>query len=253
MRIDLHTHAKWSKEIDFSLSYYEEMMAAASRNGLHAVALTEHFNTKRFPELYRELDRHCAYADDYYVMNGIRVIPGMEVDVKEGAHILLIGGRERIIEVRQRLEGHTASGHYIGTAELLDLADEYDCLRIGAHPYREENPLTRVPESLLPRFDALDLNGRDLHHSGMTMEAMVRRLAEQTGLPVVAGSDTHHPLQFGSLYNELAYSCDTVAELRAALRNGDFRYRLSEQLDAKVRSAEEEQRKYKRQLRAARR
>nr|WP_246628151.1 PHP-associated domain-containing protein [Paenibacillus oenotherae] len=79
------------------------------------------------------------------------------------------------------------------------------------------------------------------------MEGRVLDLARQIGLPVVAGSDTHQPLQFGSVYNELEEDCDTIEQLRDAIRQGACAYQISPHLHAKVAAAEAEQTRYKKE------
>lgn len=76
MKIDLHTHAKLSKASDFSPEYYEEMLREAKDSGLDALALTEHFNTRNFYEVYSELDRLFPYQGDYYEAYGLKIFPG---------------------------------------------------------------------------------------------------------------------------------------------------------------------------------
>lgn len=252
MRIDLHTHAKWSKSIEFSYDYYRSMMKEARRCCLDAVALTEHFNTRRFGDIYDTLDRHCRYSGDCYEVEGVRVFPGIEVDVREKGHILLIGSRENIMAIRSRLEDHTEEGRFIEMERLLDLSGDYGCISIGAHPYRGANPLHHVQPELLARLDAFDVNGRDLHHYGMEMEGKVAGLAALAGLPAVAGSDTHQPLQFGSVYNQLEQSCATIGQLRDAIKQGAYAYHISPQLHSKVGAAEAEQARYKKELAAGR-
>src|SRR5690606_24443053 len=107
MRIDLHTHVKLAKKTVFSHAYFKEMMAEAGKNGLDAVAMTEHFNTWRYEDIYEVLDRHYPYEHGYYLAEGIKVFPGIEVDIQETGHILIIGDRERILALRQRLEPYT--------------------------------------------------------------------------------------------------------------------------------------------------
>lgn len=248
MKIDLHTHAKWSKGTDFSYGYYRSMMQAAGQAGLDAIALTEHFDTRGFHEMFRTLDRHCSSKQDYYWIEGVKVFPGIEVDVAEGGHILLIGTRAAITEIRCQLEPWIEPDAYIGLSRLLDLADAHDCLKIGAHPYREKNPLHHVQPELLARLDALDLNGRDLHHIGRHMTQRVTELAEKIGLPVVAGSDTHLPPQFGCVCNQLAVGCvppETVKQLRTLIRQGAYAYSESLELDLLVCEAEQLQLRYK--------
>lgn len=248
MKFDLHTHAKWSKGIHFSFKYYQSMMQAAKRAGLDAVALTEHFDTQSFHEIIDTLDRHCPYIQDYYLLEGIRVFPGIEVDIAEGGHILLMGARTAITEIRNRLEPFTEPHAFIGLAHLLDLADAHHCLKIGAHPFRDKNPLYGMPAQQLARLDALDLNGRDLHHSGRQMVQTVSAFAELIGLPVVAGSDTHLPPQFGSVYNELADGCappDTISQLRSFIHTRAYSCFVSPDLDQLVQEAEQLQAIYK--------
>ena len=57
MNFDFHTHAKLSKKVDFSLTYFEEMVHQALEAGLDGIALTEHFNTKNFHEVYEKARR----------------------------------------------------------------------------------------------------------------------------------------------------------------------------------------------------
>ncbi|WHX49736.1 hypothetical protein QNH46_03365 [Paenibacillus woosongensis] len=77
MRIDLHTHVKLAKKTVFSHAYFKEMMAEAGKNGLDAVAMTEHFNTWRYEDIYEVLDRHYPYEQGYYLAEGMKVFPGI--------------------------------------------------------------------------------------------------------------------------------------------------------------------------------
>ncbi|GJM78276.1 hypothetical protein HMSSN139_07720 [Paenibacillus sp. HMSSN-139] len=129
MRIDLHTHAKLSKATDFSSAYYEEMIAEAKANGLHALALTEHFNTRNFHEVYDNLDCLYPFNGEYYEADGLRIFPGMEVDIRETGHILLIGRKEQILEVRHALDNYTEKGSFIPFDELMTLAENYPLLK----------------------------------------------------------------------------------------------------------------------------
>ena len=76
-------------------------------------ALTEHFNTHRFLDVYDTLDKEFPYVDDYYDVNGVKVFPGMEVDIKETGHIFMIGSREDIRGLRSKLDSYTEKDHFI--------------------------------------------------------------------------------------------------------------------------------------------
>ncbi|OMF27207.1 histidinol-phosphatase [Paenibacillus sp. FSL H8-0548] len=237
MKIDLHSHIKLSKKTEFTIEYFQESIQEARLNGLNAIAMTEHFNTHRFYDIYEQLDRHYTYKEDYYDVEGFKLFPGMEVDVKFGGHILVIGMRASVLELRSRLEPHTKADAFVPFEQLLDWCDELSLLRIGAHPHRESNPLTQHDDSLLRRLDAFDLNAKDMYTYGPDMKNAVADLAHAIGIPVVAGSDTHHPLQFGSIMNQFDHDYNTVAELAACIKEGRYHIKVSPCLETKVKAA----------------
>ncbi|GAA0846134.1 hypothetical protein GCM10008915_51830 [Bifidobacterium pullorum subsp. gallinarum] len=238
MKIDLHTHAKLSKASDFSQTYYEEMVREAMDNGLHALALTEHFNTRNFDEVYQQLDRMFPYNGEYYDAGGLKIFPGMEVDIRETGHILLIGRKEFILETRRQLNDYTEKGAFIPFDDLMDLAEALPLLKIGAHPFRESTPLHHLDHSQLQRLDAFDLNAKDMYQYGCEAnQDQVQRFAAKLGKPVTAGSDTHQCLQYGSVYNELDMPCETVAELKHAILQGAYRLHVSDSLPLRVKAS----------------
>ncbi len=238
MRIDLHTHAKLSKATDFSEDYYREMIAEARESGLNALALTEHFNTRHFRDVYDSLDRMYPYDGEVYEADGLRIFPGMEVDIRENGHILLIGRKEHILAVRRELEPYAVKGSFIPFAELMDLAGRYPLLKIGAHPFRESTPLHHLPQEQLLRLDAFDLNAKDMYQYGSDANRRrVTEFADKLGRPVTAGSDTHQCLQYGSLYNVLDRPCRSAAELKEAIVSRSYRLEVSEDLPLRVKAS----------------
>lgn len=238
MRIDFHSHVKISKKSMFMPEYFTEMIHEAGKSGLTALAMTEHFNTKRFMDIYDYVDRKYPYQNGYYLVDGVKVFPGVEVDVKEVGHILLIGDRADILEIRSALEPYIDPVDFIGFDQLMDLAEGYDILKIGAHPFREGTPLTHLLPEQLRRLDAFDLNGKDLYAQGVEpYRALLIDFAENIGLPIVGGSDTHQFLQYGSVYNQFDQDCLTVTELKAAIVDGDYQVELADDLMIKVKAA----------------
>jgi predicted metal-dependent phosphoesterase TrpH len=238
MKIDLHTHAKLSKQTDFSVSYYEEMIQEARLSGLDALALTEHFNTRNFDEVYEHLDRMFPYNGEYYLAGTLKIFPGMEVDIQENGHILLIGRRSHILETRRALDNYTAPGAFLPFDRLMDLAEALPLFKIGAHPYRAKTPLTHLRRDQLLRLDAFDLNAKDMYEYGCNVNAQrVYHFAADLGKPVTAGSDTHQCLQYGSVYNELFTPCATVAELKEAVLAGTYQLHVSDDLALKVKAS----------------
>ncbi len=239
MIIDFHSHVKISKKSSFMPDYLREMMGEAKQNGLTALALTEHFNTIRFFDIYTFLDEHYRYIDGYYDVDGLKLFPGVEVDVQEVGHILLIGDRKKVCSIREQLSAHLEEEHFIPFDLLMDLADQYNVLTIGAHPYRDSTPLAQnVSKAQLKRLDALDLNGKDLYAKGVkACQQELLALADEIGLPVVGGSDTHQFLQYGSIVNEFDHDCRNSDELKQAILQKKYRMKISDQLPLKVKSA----------------
>ncbi|WP_117168781.1 PHP domain-containing protein [Paraliobacillus sediminis] len=238
MKIDFHSHVKISKKSMFMPDYFAEMMKEAAKSGLTALAMTEHFNTKRFMDIYDYIDRKYVYENGYYVVGDIRVFPGVEVDVKEVGHILLIGDRDDILDIRSTLEPYTDPANFIGFDQLMDLAEGYDILKIGAHPFRKGTPLTHLQPEQLRRLDALDLNGKDLYAQGIEpYRTRLTDFAEDLGLPVVGGSDTHQFLQYSAVSNQFEQACLNVTELKAAIKAGNYHVEIAEDLMIKVKAA----------------
>lgn len=237
MYIDLHTHIKLSKKTTFSMEYFNQAIIEATQVGLDAIAMTEHFNTENFYDVYEQLDAHYPYREHYYDVNGFKVFPGMEIDVDQKGHILVVGTRTTILELRHRLEPFTEKKSFVSFEQLLDWCDELQLLRIGAHPHRESNPLLQHPLTLLQRLDAFDINGKDLATYGASMEQQVQQLAAQVGIPVIVGSDTHHPLQFGCVRNKLDREYNNYADIRTCIQEGRYHYEISDALPLHVKSA----------------
>ncbi|KYD02710.1 hypothetical protein B4102_0305 [Heyndrickxia sporothermodurans] len=238
MNIDFHTHIKLSKKSSFSPKYCQEMVTEAKAVGLDAFALTEHFNTSNFLEVYDYLDSQFPYQEDYYSVEGLKIFPGMEVDVKEIGHILLISKRESIIEMFHHLKPHLEENKFIPFSDLMNLTESFEVIKIGGHPFRPGTPLTQHEPDQLKRLDALDLNGKDLHSLGIEVnQENVFRFAEELGLPVVGGSDTHQYLQYGSVVNSFDVPCSTISELKNAIENKQYAITISPDLHLRVKSA----------------
>ncbi len=238
MYIDFHTHVKLSKKTKFMPDYFAEMMREAKESGLTAIAMTEHFNTLRYTEIYDYLDAHYSYEEDYYNIDGLKLFPGLEVDVKEIGHILIIGKRDDILAIHSALENHMEDGSFIAINELLNLAEGYDVIKIGAHPFRKSTPLYQHDPEQLKRLDAFDLNGKDLYSQGEEQYIeKIKPFAENLRVPIVGGSDTHQFLQYGCIMNKLKLECHTIRDLRSCIIQGKYSVEISPSLPIKVKSA----------------
>lgn len=248
MIIDFHTHGKLAKRVDFDLEFFKEVIVNAKESGLTALALTEHFNTKNFYEIYETLDNHYEYKHDYYDVDGFKVFTGMEVDALEVGHLLFLANRKSILHMRNQLIDHTTEETFLPIKELLNLADMYGALKIGAHPLRESTPLDHHQIGVLKRFDAFDLNGKDMHVYGVeNMKSAVHSFAALYDVPVVCGSDSHHPVHIGVVKNTLP-ECDTVEEIKQAILSKNYTSEVSPALHTRINAATIVKKKIKEEL-----
>lgn len=236
MWIDFHVHGKLTKASDFELDYFEEEIEFAKEAGLDAFVMSEHFNTKDYYSMYDAMEQNYYYKDGHYLINDFKVFMGLEVDVKNGGHVILVSHRENILEVRKILDVHTEKDNFIPFKQLLDLAEEFNCLTIGAHPFRGEHPLALNQEfEQLKRLDAIDLNATDIFSKGLdeTYSELIE-LSQRLGIEIVTGSDTHYPVQLGSVKTKLRKDCSTIEEIKDCIKNADINREVSNILDAKV-------------------
>ena len=85
MKLDMHTHGKLAKKLAFAPEYTDWLFREANEAGLDALCLTEHFNTLGFAEVYQYIsENYEEERDTFLTREGLRIFPGMEVDIAEG-------------------------------------------------------------------------------------------------------------------------------------------------------------------------
>lgn len=237
MNIDFHVHGLLSKRKDFNERFFIEEIEYARLSNLHGIVMCEHFNAINFKEIYKYLQENYEYEGDRYLVKGVSVFPAMEVSIKDKGHVVLVGSREAISEIHEKLKPHMDRENLIEFKNLLDLADKYGCLKIGAHPFRRGHKLCNHPEELLKRLDALDLNAKDIFKKGEEARRELLELSSKIGVNVITGSDSHTPLQLGGIYTELNSSCHTLEELRGAIISENYSIKVQSSLDFRVYSS----------------
>ena len=238
MKIDFHTHGKLAKKLPFSREYTDWLFREAQKSGLDALCLTEHFNTLGFQEVYRYISGRCSRDGDSLVTeNGFRIFPGMETDIAEGGHTLIIGPMECILEMNRRLEPHKEKGSFLPFEKLAELVEEYPVIFGAGHPYREGGHIPELPQEMLEKFFFLDVNGKDLARDRYGTWEKMRALSRKLNRPLVAGSDTHQSFQYGCVCYFLVRTDSTVDGLAGEITKGAYEIRMSESLTFKVESA----------------
>jgi len=178
----------------------EELVDAALRLGLDAIAVTDHGRIEG-AEVTRELGRK----------KGMLVLRGVEVYTGQG-DMLVYGVCEDIEPVESALD-------------LIDWVHGRGGAVVAAHPFRGGFGLgarTRgfPPEDVLCAVDAIEtFNGADSSDA----RALAAGAAERLGRPVVGGSDAHHPLDVGRCATVLDRTVRSDEELVEELRGGRLR------------------------------
>lgn len=237
MKIDFHTHGKLAKKLPYSFRYTQWLFEEARGIGLDAICLTEHFNTLQFKQMYEDLNQRYPKVGDTWFADGLTVFPGMEVDVAEGGHILIIGNLIEINRLHAELANHMLPESFIGFDGLMDLLTDRELIAGAAHPYRIGSKLHKLSHEQLMRLDFLDLNGKDIAELGVVVQDLVYQLAAQIDLPVIGGSDTHQAFQYGCIYNRSETFFKDVRGMKAAIRAGSLSIEIAPDIAYKVRTA----------------
>jgi predicted metal-dependent phosphoesterase TrpH len=215
LRIDTHTHPKISKHFAFNPESLGKMVARARRVGLDAIALTEHFHATEFWRIPEHLERTYPAERGIYRADGVVLVPGAEINVRERAHVIVLADVGELRRLDRAFREPLSAGYEPALRELLDVTDDFDLVRIGAHMFRRGKELGRFPAVDLRRLHALEVNGKDFG-----TEVMLLAQARALGLPIVAGSDAHHWLQLGVRHTLVHADEPTLAALGKAIREG---------------------------------
>ncbi|WP_370650812.1 PHP domain-containing protein, partial [Methanocalculus sp.] len=151
----------------------------------------------------------------------ILIIPGIELETREGPHLLLYfytaGDMEDFfhdftVERNRQTPGLLQN---LPVQECLNLASDYDCLRIAAHPYGyygiNRGVLKCVEKEMLP--GVLDhIDGIEVICGGMMYGLNEKAIlyAEAHDIPYTGGSDAHILSDVGNVVSAVAG--DTVEE-----------------------------------------
>lgn len=237
MNIDFHTHGKLAKYLAFSPAYTDWLFGEAASAGLDAICLTEHFNTLGFDQVYADIAARFPREGDAFNVNGLLVFPGMEVDVVESGHTLVLGTMEEILDFNRALEPYKAKGSFLPLTELAEEVRRRGLFFGAAHPFRAPGHIPEQPREALAAFQFVDLNGKDLAHDFEGTIAKTCAFAQELGVPVVSGSDTHQAFQYGCAVTVMSERVTTVADLRAQVLSGDYRISCASDLAFKVKTA----------------
>lgn len=238
MNIDFHTHGKLAKYLAFSPDYTDWLFDAAKRAGLDAICLTEHFNTQGFHQVYADISARHPRTGDAFDVDGLLVFPGMEVDIAESGHTLVLGPMEDILDFNGALEPNKDKRSFLPFDRLADEVERRGLHFGAAHPFRAPGRIPELAGSQLKRFEFVDLNGKDLSRDRTRTVERTYAFAERLGgVPVVSGSDTHQAFQYGCVVTRMKRSCTTFDELFEQVHRRSYQIALADDLEFRVTAA----------------
>lgn len=183
LRIDTHIHTVLSGD---SSTQVNQIPSIVRLKGLDGVAITDH-------------DRFSNYH-----IEGIIVIPGVEVSAREG-HILAFGDVEEI-----------SPG--LSVDETVRLIHERGGLAVLAHPYDVVRGGVK-PEMVSERLDGIEtINSRS--NPFILSKHLAERASRRLGLPSFGGSDSHTPETIGDAYTCIDSNSRSLEDILTAMRDG---------------------------------
>lgn len=164
--VDLHVHTNYSSD---SLITPKELIFYAKKNGLNAVAITDHNIIEGALKIAKETD--------------FLVIPGMEVSSADG-HIVALN-LETLIP-----RGLTAQ-------ETVDRLHDAGGLAVACHPYAMfKGSLNKRVTSKFDAIETINASAFPFNYS----RRKATEVAEKLGLPTVGGTDAHYGPAIGCGY-----------------------------------------------------
>lgn len=210
--IDMHYHTKYSD----GTKKIPVVVKKAMRLKI-GVAITDHNQIKGA----LEIDSHKE----------ILSIPGIETTSKEGIHTLhYFYNASELTEFYNHniLPNKINDSHFLDIPfhELFDLAKDYNCLTVAAHPYGISwtgicNPMHKeyISTKTLSKFDGIEvLNGGILKH--MNKSALC--LAQSLKKPITGGSDGHRLFELGKVLTYTKNQLDREGFLNAIKKHNSF-------------------------------
>ena len=190
MKFDLHVHSCYSKDSNASL---DDILEYASKNGLDGFAICDHDVIEGGIECSRRAKE---------IGSDMIVIPGVEISSSKG-HILVLGIREPI-----------EPG--LSPEDTIKKARRQGAVVIIPHPFKASSHGLGYVEGL--DIDAVEVLNSRCVTDGPNNKA--RNVAQELGLPMVGGSDSHEAEMVGRSYTNIDAESGTVEAVLDAIRKG---------------------------------
>src|SRR5256885_3522355 len=121
------------------------MARMARRLGLAGIALTEHFHGVGYWTIYDWLlDRYPSEGGVFWE-EGLALIPGAEVNIRQGAHVIVLGEISELRRLDHAFSVPLSESYEPYFRELLDVTADFLVARIRAHMIPRWKELLEFP------------------------------------------------------------------------------------------------------------
>jgi predicted metal-dependent phosphoesterase TrpH len=204
--VDMHYHTRYSD----GRANIVKIMKKCRAKGI-GIAITDHNDI-----------RGSILASRY---TGSLVIPGIELGVKEGAHLIFYFHSMRDMEefylknVKDNRQKDPMRSLNIGINELMDSAKEYNAITCAPHPFSGVTKTSickaikqnRVNSNVMEQIQLIEvINGQNLKRCDVKAAVFANKLRKG----ITGGSDGHTTVQMGKVltYTELVNSREQFLE-----------------------------------------
>ncbi len=191
MVMDMHVHTRFSD----SFTRISKLIQRAAKLNI-GLAITDHNEIK-------------GVVRAYEIKAQTPIIPGIEISIAEGPHILVYFKRlEALISFYEKyVKGHKTRDPHSNTnltlPQLMRAKERYDCLVSIAHPYAPS--YTNVPQNIKKGFIDLDVleqaDAVEVINGAVTRKKNQKAVsfAHSMGKGITGGSDSHSLFETGKV------------------------------------------------------
>ncbi len=185
MRIDCHTHTKYSFD---AFCRPKEWIKTAKKAGLDAIAVTDHNTTKAWPELKqlsKQLDLPVIFGEEIKTTNGDVIGLFLNKEIKKGSPL-----------------------------EVIDKIREQDGIVIIPHPFDKYRGFKGNAGLIAKKIDAIEVFNSRVIKNSENRQAL--DFAKKYKLGLTGGSDAHACFEIGRAYT--ISKGNTIEDFRKALK-----------------------------------
>lgn len=242
MNIDFHVHSKITSPFKFDALYLDKYSEECKLLGVDAIVLLEHCHAKYFEETFEYVEHNYEKTEDSYNINGLTVFTGIEVTTLEKFDVVVMAKREYVLKIKKDIDEFLVKEKYdyIPIEKLLDMLNSNEAIIILAHPYRRFDVFPNVNFEIFEKLDAVEINATDLYKFGINENTKrIKELGKKLGKSIVAGSDSHHPLQVGSVWTSIDGSYTKVLDIKEKMKLGNLEIGIANNIEEKISKARE--------------